>query len=74
MRGKVERFLDQKGYGFIRPEDGSKDVFVHYTGIVCEGRKTLVEGTKVEFSMGKDERGRPKAIDVHIVKDDIEVK
>ncbi len=68
MKGTVKFFLDQRGYGFIDPEDGSKDVFVHHTGIVCEGRKTLIKGAKVEFSTRKDDKGRFEAMDVRIVK------
>ncbi|MCH8242769.1 MAG: cold-shock protein, partial [Planctomycetes bacterium] len=51
MEGTVKWFNDTRGYGFITPSDGSADVFVHYTGIVGDGRKTLQEGQKVEFEV-----------------------
>ncbi|MCH9035637.1 MAG: cold-shock protein, partial [Planctomycetes bacterium] len=57
---------DTRGYGFITPSDGSADVFVHYTGIVGDGRKTLQEGQKVEFEVAQGDRG-PKANEVKMV-------
>lgn len=48
-KGKVKWFNDQKGYGFVTPEDGSKDLFVHYQEIQGDGFKTLAEGQEVEF-------------------------
>ena len=47
--GTVKWFSDEKGYGFITPEDGSKDLFVHFSGISGDGFKSLAEGAKVEF-------------------------
>jgi CspA family cold shock protein len=49
MRGKVKWFNDSKGYGFLTKEDGSGDVFVHYSSIITEGFKSLAEGDNVEF-------------------------
>ncbi|MCL6503831.1 MAG: cold-shock protein [Pirellulales bacterium] len=49
-RGTVKWFSSEKGYGFITPEDGSKDVFVHYSGIEGDGYKALSEGQKVEYT------------------------
>ena len=49
--GKVKWFNDQKGYGFITPDDGSKDLFVHHTATVAEGFKTLAENQAVEFEV-----------------------
>ena len=63
MRGKVKWFNDQKGYGFIEPEGGSKDVFVHHSGIQMLGFKSLNEGDEVEFEIEEDPRG-PKAVNV----------
>lgn len=63
MRGTVKWFSDQKGYGFIQPEDGSNDVFVHYSEIQMAGFKTLAEGDEVEFDVEQDQRG-PKAVNV----------
>jgi CspA family cold shock protein len=62
-RGTVKWFNDQKGFGFIAPEDGSKDVFVHQTGIMGEGFKTLAENDTVEFETEQGEKG-PRAVKV----------
>ena len=61
--GKVKWFNDQKGYGFITPEDGGKDLFVHHTDIQAEGFRTLSEGQAVEFEIAESEKG-PKATQV----------
>ena len=63
MKGTVKWFNDQKGFGFITPEDGSKDVFVHHTSIMMDGFKTLAENQKVEFDVIQSEKG-PKAANV----------
>jgi CspA family cold shock protein len=63
MKGKVKWFNDQKGYGFITPEDGSADVFVHHTSILGEGFKTLAENQTVEFEILSSDKG-PKAANV----------
>ena len=49
--GTVKWFNNAKGFGFIAPEDGGKDVFVHYSAIQLEGYKTLAEGQAVSFEM-----------------------
>jgi CspA family cold shock protein len=56
-RGTVKWFNENKGFGFIKPEDGSQDVFVHFTAIKEEGFKTLVEGQEVEFDIVQGEKG-----------------
>jgi CspA family cold shock protein len=61
--GTVKWFSAEKGYGFITPEDGSRDVFVHFSGIVGEGHRSLDEGERVSFSSEEGEKG-PRAVDV----------
>ncbi|CAN5694102.1 transcription antiterminator/RNA stability regulator CspE [soil metagenome] len=62
--GTVKWFNDQKGYGFITPADGSKDLFVHHSSILAEGYKSLAEGATVEF----DERAGAKGPEATNVK------
>ena len=61
--GKVKWFDSKKGYGFILPADGGKDLFVHYTGVAAEGFKTLNEGDSVEYNITEGKKG-PMAVDV----------
>ena len=63
MKGKVKWFNDQKGYGFITPNDGSKDLFVHHSSIQAEGFRSLSEGQEVEFDVEQSDKG-PKAVNV----------
>lgn len=64
--GQVKWFNESKGFGFITPADGSKDVFVHFSAIVSDGFKTLAEGQNVEFSIQDSARG-PAAADVKLI-------
>jgi len=64
--GTVKWFLDQLGYGFITPDDGGKDVFVHYSGIQSDkAYRSLTEGAQVEFEVVNGKRG-PQA--EHVVQ------
>jgi CspA family cold shock protein len=64
--GTVKWFNDAKGYGFITPEDGGKDLFVHHTNIAGDGFKTLAENAKVEFEAREGTKG-PEATNVTVV-------
>ncbi len=60
--GTVKFYNSQKGYGFIQPDDGSKDVFVHATALEAAGMRGLVEGQKISFEVENDRRsGKPAA-------------
>ncbi|KAF2296669.1 hypothetical protein GH714_001050 [Hevea brasiliensis] len=62
--GSVSWFSAQKGFGFIAPDDGGEDLFVHQTSIQSDGFRTLSEGQPVEFAIDFGEDGRTKAVDV----------
>jgi CspA family cold shock protein len=64
--GTVIWFDNKAGYGFIERE-GEKDLFVHFSDIVCEGFKTLKKGQKVTYGLGENNKGQPKAIEVTAV-------
>jgi cold shock protein len=57
ITGTVKWFNDAKGFGFITPEDGSKDCFVHHTAIQAQGFKSLSEGERVEFEVVQGQKG-----------------
>jgi len=61
--GTVKWFNDAKGYGFISPEDGGKDLFVRHTAIAGDGYKSLAEGAKVEYEAAEGAKG-PEAKNV----------
>jgi cold shock protein len=61
--GTVKWFSDDKGFGFITPDDGDKDLFVHHTGINGEGYRSLQEGAKVSYDPEQGDKG-PKAVNV----------
>ena len=65
--GIVKWFNDTKGYGFIVPDDGGKDVFVHFGDIIMDGHKTLKDGQHVQFSIRNTEDGRTAAAEVIVI-------
>jgi CspA family cold shock protein len=69
VQGKVKRFNNQMGYGFITPENGSEDVFVHHNSIQMDGYKSLQEGQKVEFKVEQGDKGL-QAVDVKVLEND----
>ena len=66
IKGTVKWFNDKKGYGFITPENGQKDCFVHFSAIQGEGFKSLKEGQRVEFEIVDGDKG-PSAQNVVIL-------
>ena len=62
--GTVKWFSDEKGFGFITPDEGGKDLFVHHSAINGDGYKSLAEGAKVEFDEEPGDKG-PKAVNVN---------
>jgi cold shock protein len=61
--GTVKWFSDEKGFGFITPDEGSRDLFVHHTSITADGYRSLAEGSKVSYEEEAGPKG-PKAINV----------
>jgi CspA family cold shock protein len=61
--GTVKWFSDEKGFGFITPDEGGKDLFVHHTGINSNGFRTLTEGARVSYEAEQGDKG-PKAVNV----------
>jgi len=61
--GNVKRFNDDKGFGFITPDEGGKDLFVHHSGINADGFRTLAEGARVSYDAESGDKG-PKAVNV----------
>ena len=63
--GTVKFFKTDKGYGFITPEDGSRDVFVHVSAVQNSGLATISKGQRLNFEVQEDARG-PKAVDLSV--------
>jgi CspA family cold shock protein len=64
--GTVKWFNAQKGYGFIQPEDGSKDVFVHISAVERAGLGSLHEGQKVSYQLERGQQGKTSAVDLRV--------
>jgi CspA family cold shock protein len=62
--GTVKFFNDSKGYGFISPEDGGTDAFVHITAVERAGMRTLTKDQRVSFDLEEDQRGKVKAVNL----------
>lgn len=66
--GTVKWFNAQKGYGFIQPDDGSKDVFVHISAVERAGIGSLNEGQRVSFDLERDRQGKMSAANLRLVR------
>jgi CspA family cold shock protein len=64
--GIVKWFSDEKGFGFITPDEGSKDLFVHHSSIQSDGYRSLAEGARVEYDSEQGDKG-PKAVNVRTI-------
>jgi CspA family cold shock protein len=64
--GTVKWFNATKGYGFIQPEDGTKDVFVHISAVERAGMRSLVEGQKVTYAIEQGREGKSAAVDLKV--------
>jgi cold shock protein len=63
--GTVKFFNTERGYGFVKPDDGGRDVFVHITAVEGAGLKTLSEGQRISFDVEPDKKGKgPKAVNL----------
>ena len=62
--GTVKFFNDQKGYGFIAPEDGGNDAFVHISAVERAGMRTLLKDQRVSYELEEDRRGKPSAVNI----------
>lgn len=66
--GTVKWFNTAKGYGFILPEDGTKDVFVHISAVQRAGMRSLAEGQKLEYEIARGDQGRVSAVNLNAVQ------
>ena len=65
--GTVKFFNDSKGYGFINPDDGGTDAFVHITAVERAGLRTLQQNQRVSYDLEEDQRGKTKAVNLQSV-------
>lgn len=67
QQGTVKFFNADKGYGFIKPDDGGRDIFVHITAVERAGLESLAEGQRVAYEIEPDKKGKgPKAVDLRL--------
>jgi CspA family cold shock protein len=67
MTGTVKFFSGERGYGFIKPDDGGRDMFVHITAVELAGLNELTEGQRITFDVEPDKKGKgPKAVNLAI--------
>jgi CspA family cold shock protein len=67
QQGTVKFFNSEKGYGFIKPDDGGRDIFVHVTAVERAGLRTLTEGQRITFDIEPDKKGKgPKAVELKV--------
>ena len=65
--GTIKFFDANKGYGFIKPDDGGRDIFVHITALEAAGLQSLIEGQKVGYDIEPDKKGKgPKAVNLQV--------
>jgi cold shock protein len=68
QQGTVKFFSSERGYGFIKPDDGGRDIFVHITAVEQAGLTSLNEGQRVSYEIEPDKKGKgPKAVDLQLV-------
>jgi cold shock protein len=68
QQGTVKFFNAERGYGFIKPDDGGRDIFVHISAVERAGLSSLNEGQRVTFDIEADKKGKgPKAVDLHVL-------
>jgi CspA family cold shock protein len=68
ITGTVKFFNDSKGFGFIAPDDGGADAFVHITAVERAGMRSLVQNQKVSYDLEEDQRGKTKAVNLQPVE------
>ncbi len=68
ITGTVKFFNDSKGFGFIAPDDGGADAFVHITAVERAGMRTLSQNQKVSYDLEQDQRGKTKAVNLQAVE------